>query len=102
MLAVLAAAAAEPASGRKLTFANRAAGAKLAILWLWKELPVGKTLLTSAFLISGLALTLRHYHHISLSVICFCTAVLAGVFGLLLYKRHPLSDLLDDLRRQAD
>ncbi|MGB2633231.1 MAG: hypothetical protein WAM58_04775 [Candidatus Acidiferrum sp.] len=63
---------------------------------------MGKTLLTSAFLISGLALTLRHYHHISLSVILFSTAILSAVFGLLLYKHHPLSDLLEDLRHQAD
>lgn len=63
---------------------------------------MGKTLLTSAFLISGLALTLRHYHYISLSVILFSSALLSAVFGVLLYKRHPLSDLLEHLRRQAD
>lgn len=67
-----------------------------------KNFRMGKALLTFACLVAAMALLGRHYHHVSMSVVLFSTAILSAVFGVLLFNRHPLEDLLEVLHRQAD
>lgn len=63
---------------------------------------MGKSLILFAIVVTALALVIRHYHHIALSILLFWTALLAAICGVLLYRRHPLSDVLEDMRRHAD
>jgi len=63
---------------------------------------MGKSLIYFAILTSLLGLVVRHYHHYALCILLFWTALLAAICGVLLYRRHPLSDLVEDMRRQAD
>jgi hypothetical protein len=63
---------------------------------------MGRLIFVFALFVAVLALVFRHYHHVSLSIILFSTAILSAAFGLVLLNRHPLDDLLEDMRRHAD
>jgi hypothetical protein len=63
---------------------------------------MGKAFLLCAFLSAALAIVAYHYHHISLSVILLCFSIMSTACGLVLFKSHPLADLLEDMRRHAD
>lgn len=63
---------------------------------------MGKSLLLAALFFALLAFVLRHYHHAHWFILMLATGVLAGIFGLVLVKRHPFAALLEDMRRLAD
>ena len=62
---------------------------------------MGRLLVLSAAAMAGIGAIVNHLNH-SFAVILFCAALLSAVVGLLLWIRHPLADLLEELRRQAD
>jgi hypothetical protein len=64
---------------------------------------MSKFLVFFSFLSALAGLLIRHnHHHVTLSNLLLCTAVLAILGGIVFSGRHSLADLLDDLRGQAD
>jgi hypothetical protein len=64
---------------------------------------MSKFLILFSFVAALTGVMIRHnHHHVTLSNLLFCTAVLAIIGGILFSGRHSLAHLLDDLRGQAD
>jgi hypothetical protein len=63
---------------------------------------MGRLLVLSAAGMVGMGAIVNHLNHHTLADIFFCAALLSMIFGLLLWIRHPLAELLEELRRQAD
>jgi len=61
-----------------------------------------RIILLLGFVSAVLAIVARYFHHFSLSAILIYAAVLAAVLGLILTRRDPVTNFLDDMRRHAD
>jgi len=62
---------------------------------------MGRLLVLVTAGLAGVGAIMLHVNH-SLAVILLCAALLVAAFGLLLWVRHPLADLLEELRHHAD